>query len=183
MKKILLIAFALISITANAQTEKDFLELTDGDTLWGEILDIQDFNIRFKEEKSNRVALVTKGLVKSYSQNGTLIFPGAQMQADVFDMQLAEKKLHFAGKNLVQSSNVFYAGVGISLIGILATVTGAVLGNDQSTNNDKLARSFTYVGVGATGVGTIITATAFVPIKQSGLALQEIRFTKNPDGN
>lgn len=177
MKQIL-ISF-LLFFSAIASYSQDFIELSGQDTVFGEILEVSQEQLKFRAEGHDAPARVTLSIIVSYRDDGEVHRPQEQMMPDIASLKIAEKEIHIAGDYLVRSTDIFYAGGTLSLIGLIAGTTGAIIMSGSGSQEAKRLGEITlYVGGGLLATGSIVTLSAFIPIRQSGLSLKGIRLTR-----
>lgn len=172
----LLLAF--IALAASAQSKTDFVELTDGDTLYGIVKAIEPTQIKFQPKGSEKTTIITLGLIKSFQRNSLIRYPQKELEADIAGLQLAEQDLHWAGNKLQGAANTFYAGAAMTIVGTIGTAVGLALISNESTADNRTGEVILYAGGAMAGAGAIVSMTAFISISKAGITLQGIKLTK-----
>jgi len=175
MKYTLIILLALSAFKSSAQKPTDFVELTDGDTIWGNVWGVEPTELRFQAKGHETITRIALGMIESYRFFGEVRQVGGEFV--IKDNQIAttyieEEKLHIAGLKLQSSAKRFYAGAAISAIGALIGIAGAVVSADGNT---KIGVPLVYVGSGTAIVGTFVSMSAFIPINEAGIQLKSIK--------
>lgn len=167
----------LLASLSFAQDGSDFIELLEGDTLYGNVWDVEPSHLRFESKETGKTAMVAIEMLKTFKRQGEIIVVADMLRAQEKEKELSypeEEKLHIAGLKLQKSAGLFYGGAAVTVLGAVATVVGST----RTANDGKTGRIIGYVGVGATVVGTLVSASAFVPIAEAGLQLQKIKLGK-----
>jgi hypothetical protein len=174
----------LLSIASIAQNDTDYIILTDGDTLYGNIRGVEPNLLRFEPKGSDKAAIVTLELVQSYFVKDSAVHVGGEAKlpqlADLMEKYPEQTKINLAGLKLQRSANLFYAGATITIIGVAGSVIGTILINNagSSATSASVGRTVTYVGAGLSVVGSVVGMTAFIPISEAGIQLQKVRLGK-----
>jgi hypothetical protein len=184
MRYLTLLLFAVLSYNATAQEIPHFIELVDGDTIYGKVISVDALQIRFQAEGRSSTTVVAPDMVRSYSYQGKVVMSGGK--SSVVNNQIstvvnpAQESINLAGLKLQRSANLFYAGATITIIGVAGSVIGAILINNagSSATSASVGRTVTYVGAGLSVVGSVVGMTAFIPISEAGIQLQKVRLGK-----
>jgi hypothetical protein len=178
MKYALIILLALCAFKSSAQKPTDFVELTDGDTIWGNVWGVETTELRFQAKGHESITRIALQMVESYKffgevrqVGGALLVKGNQLVSKYPE----EEKLHIAGLKLQSSAKRFYAGAAIGIVGTIISITGAVVSADGNTN---IGQPLIYVGTGTALIGTFVSMSAFFPINEAGIQLKSIKLGK-----
>jgi hypothetical protein len=184
MKHLITLIAMMVSALAYSQELPDFIELTDGDTIYAKVVSADALQIRFQAEGRSSTTVVAPDMVRSYSFEGKVVMAGGK--SSVVNNQIntvvipAQESINIAGLKLQRSANLFYAGATITIIGVAGSVIGAILVNNSgaSATSARVGRTVTYVGAGLSVVGSVVGMTAFIPISEAGIELQKVRLGK-----
>lgn len=180
MKTILLILSTIILTTVStfAQDGKDWIVLSDGDTLYGNIWGVQPNLLRFEAKGNDKTSLVALEMVQSYFRKGEIVVVNGvskvPTELEIVAKYPEENKLHIAGLKLQKSADLFYSGTAVTVLGGITTIIGSIISRENPNTGEIVA----YVGVGVTTLGTVIGASAFIPISEAGLQLKSIKLGK-----
>jgi hypothetical protein len=178
MKYAIIILLALSAFKSSAQKPTDFVELTDGDTLWGNVWGVEPTELRFQAKGHEGVSHIALPMVESYMFFGEIRQVGGTVQLEgnvMVNKYPEEEKLHIAGLKLQSSAKRFYAGAAIGIVGTIISITGAVVSADGNTN---IGQPLIYVGTGTALIGTFVSMSAFFPINEAGIQLKSIKLGK-----
>jgi hypothetical protein len=174
MKYAIIILLAFSAFKSSAQKPTDFVELTDGDTLWGNVWGVEPTALRFQAKGHEAVSRIALQMVESYMFFGEIHQVGGTLQLEgnvMVNKYPEEEKLHIAGLKLQSSAKRFYAGAAIGVIGTIISITGAVV----TKENAKVGEIMIYTGSGTALVGTFVGMSAFIPINEAGIQLKSIK--------
>jgi hypothetical protein len=177
MKYAIIILLAFSAFKSSAQKPTDFVELTDGDTLWGNVWGVEPTELRFQAKGHEAVSRIALPMVESYMFFGEIRQVGGTVQLEgnvIVNKYPEEEKLHIAGLKLQSSAKRFYAGAAIGVIGTIISIAGVVVSKD----NAKVGEIMIYSGSGTALVGTFVSMSAFFPINEAGIQLKSIKLGK-----
>jgi|GEM_PF-2744386 len=177
MKYFFILCLSLCAVHSSAQKTYDFVELTDGDTIIGNVWGVEPTQLRFQAKGQENTTLIALQMVESYSFYGEIRQPDRTMQIkeSLIGQQFPEEeKLHIAGLKLQKSANLFYTGAAITVIGAAGSIVGSVIAKE----NPQVGSTVSYVGAGLAVVGALVSLSAFIPISEAGIQLQKIKLGK-----
>lgn len=171
MKKLFTLLIVIVAMYSHAQQT---ITMKSGQSINGQITDINDVNITVQTDSIGVVKLLIENIENiDYHKND-----------NATTTVLLNK--NSAGDELIKASNIYYAGIGVTAAGIIAFTIADQLYKVNPSDSQKIqdwnlhaSNTMKVIGVAVMGVGTIMQIAAFSHIGKAG---RKLNATVNGNG-